>query len=212
MVDVEIGRRSGQAARIRDGLDQPEVIPGQWGHVYPCIYAKSKMQQKIFSCNREKVKSLHRNQTGAPTMIDRRTAVYGLALLRITLGVMFVAHAGLKYVVFTMPGFAGFLGSIGLPSLLAWPIVLAELVGGVLLIVGFQARLVSVALLPILLGALVIHWPNGWIFTAKNGGWEYPAFLIAAQITHILAGDGALALKPSSLSLPGGNRDLQPAE
>jgi putative oxidoreductase len=170
------------------------------------------MQQKIFSCNREKVKSLHRNQTGAPTMIDRRTAVYGLALLRITLGVMFVAHAGLKYVVFTMPGFAGFLGYIGLPSLLAWPIVLAELVGGVLLIVGFQARLVSVALLPILLGALVIHWPNGWIFTAKNGGWEYPAFLIAAQITHILAGDGALALKPSSLSLPGRNRDVQPAE
>lgn len=145
-------------------------------------------------------------------MIDRRTAGYGLALLRISLGVMFVAHAGLKYVVFTMPGFAGFLGSIGLPSLLAWPIVLAELVGGLLLIVGFQARLVSVALLPILLGALVIHWPNGWIFTAKNGGWEYPAFLIAAQITHILAGDGALALKPSSLALPGGNRDLQPAE
>jgi putative oxidoreductase len=134
-------------------------------------------------------------------MIDLRTAGYGLALIRISLGIMFVAHAGLKYFVFTMPGFAGFLGSVGLPSFLAWPILLAEVLGGVLLIVGFQARLVSVALLPILLGALVIHWPNGWIFTAKNGGWEYPAFLIMAQIAHILGGDGAFALKTSGLTL-----------
>ncbi len=134
-------------------------------------------------------------------MIDLRTAGYGLALLRISLGMMFVAHAGLKYFIFTVPGFAGFLGSVGLPSLLAWPILLAEFAGGILLIVGLQARLVSVALLPILLGALVIHWPNGWLFTAKNGGWEYPAFLLMAQMTHILAGDGAFALKTSGLSL-----------
>ncbi|MCU0885257.1 MAG: DoxX family protein [Beijerinckiaceae bacterium] len=145
-------------------------------------------------------------------MIDLRNAGYGLAFLRIALGVMFVAHAGLKFFVFTMPGFAGFLGSLGLPSLLAWPIVLAEFAGGLLLIAGIQARLVSVALLPILLGALVIHWPNGWLFTAKNGGWEYPAFLIVAQITHILAGDGAFAVKPSSLSLAGKGMGLQAAE
>ena len=48
------------------------------------------MQQKIFSCNRENVKTRYRNQTGAPTMIDLRTAGYGLALLRITLGVVFL--------------------------------------------------------------------------------------------------------------------------
>jgi putative oxidoreductase len=170
------------------------------------------MRQKLFSCNKENVKSPPSKPDRSPTMIDRRSAGDRLALLHITLGVMFVAHAGLNYVVSTMPGFAGFLGSIGLPSLLAWPIVLAELVGGLLLIVGVQARLVFVVLLPILLGSRVIHWPNGWIFTARNGGWEYPAFLIPAQISHILAGDGALALKPSSLSLPGRNRDVQPAE
>lgn len=144
-------------------------------------------------------------------MIDLRTAGYGLAFLRMSLGVMFVAHAGLKYFVFTIPGFAGFLGSVGLPSLLAWPVVLAEFIGGMALIIGVQARLVSVALLPVLLGALVIHWPNGWLFTAKNGGWEYPAFLVVAQITHILAGDGAFALKPSSLPLAGRSERLSAA-
>lgn len=145
-------------------------------------------------------------------MIDLRTATYGLTILRVSLGVMFVSHAWLKYGVFTMPGFAGFLGQVGLPAALAWPIVLAEFAGGLALIIGIQARLVSVALLPILLGALMIHWPNGWVFNAKNGGWEYPAFLIVAQITHILAGDGAFALKPSSLPLLGRNERLVAAE
>jgi putative oxidoreductase len=145
-------------------------------------------------------------------MIDLRTAGYGLAFLRIALGVMFVAHAALKYFVFTMPGFADFLGQIGMPAVLAWPIMLAELVGGLMLIAGVQARLVSIALLPIMAGAFMVHLPNGWVFNAPNGGWEYPAFLIVAQVTHILAGDGALALKPSSLPLRGQAIRLAPAE
>ncbi len=134
-------------------------------------------------------------------MIDNRTAPYGLFVLRVALGVMFIAHALLKYVVFTMPGFAGFLGSIGMPAFLAWPIFLAELLGGIALVLGLYARLVSVALLPVLLGALWVHAGNGWLFTAANGGWEYPAFLVVGALTHILAGDGAFAIKP--VALPG---------
>ncbi len=136
-------------------------------------------------------------------MIDLRFAPYALTLIRLSLGVMFVAHAMLKYAVFTMPGFAGFLGQIGLPGFLAWPIFLAELIGGLMLIAGVYARWVSIALLPVLLGALVIHLPNGWLFSAPNGGWEFPAFLVAASLAHILGGDGAFALKASSLPLAG---------
>lgn len=132
-------------------------------------------------------------------MIDNRTAPYGLFVLRVSLGVMFIAHALLKYAMFTMPGFAGFLGSIGLPTALAWPIFLAELVGGVLLVLGVYGRYVSLALLPILIGAFAIHFPNGWLFTVSNGGWEYPAFLIAGSVAHILAGDGAFALRSQPL-------------
>lgn len=146
-------------------------------------------------------------------MIDHRLAPYALTLVRIALGTMFVAHALLKFFVFTMPGFAGFLGTVGLPAFLAWPIFLAELVGGLMLIAGVYARWVSVALLPILLGALVIHVPNGWLFSAANGGWEFPAFLIVASVAHILAGDGAFAAKPSTLPLPGRTQaGLQAAE
>lgn len=142
-------------------------------------------------------------------MLDTRTAPYGLAILRIALGVMFIAHALMKYFTFTIPGFAGFLGSLGYPTFLAWPIFLAELLGGIALVVGFQARWVSLALLPVLIGATLVHAPNGWAFAAPNGGWEYPAFLVVASLTHVLAGDGAWALKTSTI--PGTGR-LAPAE
>ena len=131
-------------------------------------------------------------------MIDARLAPYGAFALRVALGAMFIAHAYLKLAVFTMPGFAGFLGSVGLPAALAWPIVLAELAGGLSLLVGFHARLASLALLPVLLGALAIHAPNGWVFTAPNGGWEYPAFLAFAALAQALVGDGVYAVRPTS--------------
>ena len=144
-------------------------------------------------------------------MIDNRLAPYGALALRVSLGVMFIAHAYLKLAVFTVPGFEGFLGKVGLPTLLAWPIILAELVGGLAILAGFYGRLVSVALLPVLLGALAIHAPNGWVFNAPNGGWEYPAFLAAAALAHALIGDGAFALK--TIQVPGRTErgDLQVA-
>jgi putative oxidoreductase len=127
-------------------------------------------------------------------MIDNRFAPYGAFALRVALGVMFIAHAYLKLAIFTPAGFAGFLTQSGLPALLAWPIILAEIAGGLALIAGFHGRVASVLLLPVLLGAISIHAPNGWLFTAANGGWEYPAFLAAAAFAQALIGDGAFAL------------------
>lgn len=131
-------------------------------------------------------------------MIDTRLAPYGALALRVALGLMFIAHAYLKIAIFTPAGFAGFLGKVGLPAFLAWPIILAELLGGLAILVGFYGRHVSLLLLPILLGALFVHAPNGWVFNAPNGGWEYPAFLALAALAHGLIGDGALALKTTT--------------
>lgn len=128
-------------------------------------------------------------------MIDQRLAPYGALALRLALGIMFIAHAYLKYGVFTVAGFEAYLGSVGLPALLAWPIILAEVAGGIAILVGFHSRIVALALLPILLGALSVHAPNGWVFNAPNGGWEYPAFLAVAALVQALVGDGAFAVK-----------------
>ncbi|WP_262296271.1 DoxX family protein [Microvirga sesbaniae] len=137
-------------------------------------------------------------------MIDTRLAPYGAFALRAALGIMFIAHAYLKIAVFTVPGFAGFLTQVGFPAFLAWPIILAELIGGVAILLGLYGRAVSVVLLPVLLGALLVHAPNGWVFNAPNGGWEYPAFLAVAALAHALIGDGAFAVRPLALGLGSG--------
>jgi putative oxidoreductase len=144
-------------------------------------------------------------------MIDSRLAPYGALLLRVALGLMFIAHAYLKVAVFTVPGFEGFLAKTGYPTALAWPIILAETLGGMALIAGFYSRLVSLALLPILAGAVAIHAPNGWLFTAPGGGWEYPAFLLVAGGALALVGDGAYALRPFRLPEAGALRAERPA-
>jgi putative oxidoreductase len=118
----------------------------------------------------------------------------GALLLRLGLGTMFIAHALLKYFVFTLPGTAQFFGSLGLPPALGYLTFAAELAGGVLLVLGVHARWVALALVPVLLGATWAHLGNGWLFSAPNGGWEYPAFLALAAIVQFLVGDGAFAL------------------
>jgi putative oxidoreductase len=131
-------------------------------------------------------------------MTDSRNADYAALILRVSMGTLFVAHALMKYFVFTLPGTAQFFGSLGLPEVLGYVTFWAELVGGVLLIAGVRTRIVALALVPIMLGATWAHSGNGWVFSTKGGGWEYPAFWTVALVVQALLGDGALALRPSA--------------
>jgi putative oxidoreductase len=141
-------------------------------------------------------------------MIDPRTAPYAALVLRVSLGVMFIAHALLKILVFTLPGTAQFFASVGYPGWMAYPVAAAELVGGALLVAGVYSRWVALALVPVLLGAAAVHWGNGWLFTAPNGGWEYPVFLAAAALVQGLLGDGKYALTGAR---PARSATLKPA-
>jgi putative oxidoreductase len=127
------------------------------------------------------------------------SAATGAALLRLALGAMWISHALLKLLVFTMPGTAAFFESQGLPGFLAYPLVVAELVGGAAIVLGFYGRQASVLLAPVLAVVVWVHFPNGWVFTAAKGGWEYPLFLMVASVAHGLIGDGRWALRPSAL-------------
>jgi len=122
------------------------------------------------------------------------TAPYGALILRIALGTMYVAHALLKLFVFTLPGTAQFFASVGLPGPLGYSVFAAELVGGVLLIAGWRARAVSLALAPVLIGATWVHAGNGWVFTSPNGGWEYPVFLLAASVALALMSEATASV------------------
>jgi len=132
--------------------------------------------------------------------LDTRGPALAAFVLRVASGVAFLMHGlYLKVFVFTMAGTVGFFESLGLPGFAAWLVVIGETVGGLMLILGVRVRLASLWLIPILLGAVWTHGPNGWLFTAPNGGWEYPLFWTAAQVAILLAGPGAFALRAGAL-------------
>jgi len=125
-------------------------------------------------------------------MTDLRLAPYAAATLRLSLGVMFLAHSVvLKLLTFGLPGTAHFFVSVGLPAWLGYLTFAAEAAGGVLLVLGVQSRRVALSLVLPLVGAIVwVHAGNGWVFTAPNGGWEYPAYLVILCVVQAMLGDG----------------------
>ncbi|EPC00329.1 membrane protein [Litchfieldella anticariensis FP35 = DSM 16096] len=115
-------------------------------------------------------------------------------LLRLSLGVMTLAHGLLKVFVFTIPGTVGYFESIGFPGVLAYLTILAEVGGGLALILGIYTRWVSLALIPVLLGAVWVHAGNGWVFSSEGGGWEFPVFWAIALLVQAGLGSGALTI------------------
>lgn len=126
-------------------------------------------------------------------------ADYAAFILRVSTGILFLAHGLMKVFTFTIPGTVGYFESLGLPGFLAYLTIIAELGGGVLLILGIGTRLVSLALIPVLLGATWAHSGNGWSFSAAGGGWEYPLFWTVAQASLVLLGAGAYAVRIPAL-------------
>ncbi|MEM9209696.1 MAG: DoxX family protein [Pseudomonadota bacterium] len=135
-------------------------------------------------------------------MNNTDTQAIGALVLRVSIGIVLIAHGLLKVMVFTLPGTAQFFASVGFPGWSAYPVTLIEIAGGVLLISGFATRWVSLALVPVLLGATSVHLGAGWLFTNANGGWEYPAFLTAALVVQALLGPGAYALNLPRIAGP----------
>ncbi|GAA5231346.1 DoxX family protein [Massilia kyonggiensis] len=127
---------------------------------------------------------------------------YGVTLLRVALGLMWIAHAILKLLVFTLPGTAQFFASVGFPAWLAYPVFAAELAGGVALLLGIYPRQAALLLVPVMAAAAWVHVPNGWVHTSPGGGWEYPVFLVAASVALWLIGDGAWSLRRSTRFVP----------
>jgi putative oxidoreductase len=129
------------------------------------------------------------------------TSRAGAMLLRVSLGLMFIAHSViLKYFVYTLSGTVQYFTSIGLPASLAYVVFALEATGGVLLVLGIQTRWVALSLIPVLVGATWAHIGNGWVFSNTNGGWEYPLYLIVISIVVALQADPLKAMQSAAVS------------
>ena len=120
---------------------------------------------------------------------------YAALILRLSLGIMFLAHAWMKYAVFMPAGTAKYFQSLGLPGFVGYLTMIAAALGGVLLILGIATSLVALALVPLILGTIVlVHGAKGWSFANEGGGWEFPAFWAVALVVQALLGSGAFSL------------------
>jgi putative oxidoreductase len=129
-------------------------------------------------------------------VVDAAYAPYGLALLRVAIGIDWIAHAFLK-IHRGMHTHEALLAKNGITHLLAWPTFSVEVVGGMAILLGWYTRQWAAFLL-IFLGVVVwIKWPVGWGYSNPGGGWEYPLFWLVAQAALVLAGSGAFALQAS---------------
>lgn len=127
-------------------------------------------------------------------MNEKHQVAYAALILRLSLGTMLLAHGLLKVLVFTLPGSVQFFASVGFPGWLAYPVAAMEVGGGLLMLGGVATRWVALALVPVMLGAMSVHWGNGWVFSGANGGWEYPALLTVLMLVQALLGPGAYAI------------------
>lgn len=137
------------------------------------------------------------------------SAGLGLALLRVTLGAIFLMHGYLGLAVIGPAGVGAYTTRMGYPAALGpalgWYMILAHSVGGILLVLGLFTRWAALAQLPIMASAFFLyHLRQGFFLTgivldqtqgiAIAGGYEYTLLVLAATLTLVLSGGGALAL------------------
>ena len=134
-------------------------------------------------------------------MLDTRTTTpYAAFLLRVSMGVLFLAHGGLlKLATFGVAGTMGYFGSLGFPPIFGLVVIIAEIGAGIALITGVGVRVVSLLALPIMIGATMQHIGNGWMFSSARGGWEFPAFWTVLLLVQAGLGAGAFALDVNKL-------------
>ncbi|MGI9566810.1 MAG: DoxX family protein [Nitrosopumilus sp.] len=116
--------------------------------------------------------------------------------LRSAIGVIFIVHGISKF----NPGFANFLPNMGLPPEMQIPIALAELIPGILLIVGVLSRLSASMLSIIMLGA-IFHVKGAQSLTG-DGGVELDLILLASSLVIVIAGPGRISISQAIKKLP----------
>src|SRR4051812_39326927 len=132
--------------------------------------------------------------TNTSTTKTSTLTTIALTILRVVVGFVFVMHGWQKFEM-GIPAIQSGFSQMGAPAaeITGVLVILLELVGGVMLIVGLLSRLIAALLTVEMLGAwIMVHTPQG--FFVNEGGFELVLVLAAASLTIALAGPGRLSL------------------
>ncbi|MBW8004789.1 MAG: DoxX family protein [candidate division NC10 bacterium] len=140
----------------------------------------------------------------------RRGSGYGITVLRVTLGIIFLLHGYLAVFVYTPAGVTAFNAKMGipLPAIMAWFVILGHFLGGASLVLGFFTRIGALVHVVIMGGAIFfVHLREGFFLhgmvvdaaagKAAVAGYEYALVLLMASIAILITGGGPLALDGS---------------
>lgn len=114
--------------------------------------------------------------------------------LRISVGTVFLLHGIGKALVVGMAQVNQGFQAHGFPIWTNYFATSIEIMAGIFLAIGFFGRLASLILIPITIGIIIYHFPNGWVFQNAGGGWEYPQLILISLITIFFLGSGKYSL------------------
>ncbi len=119
-----------------------------------------------------------------------RLQAWGITVLRVVTGTVFLVQGGRKLFIWGFAGFAGYLGQVGIPApMLAAVVVTAtEFLGGLALLLGLFTRWAAVPLaIDMLVAILAVHLKQGFFLPE---GYEYALTLLGANVALALLGSG----------------------
>jgi len=117
--------------------------------------------------------------------------------LRLTVGVIFIIHG---YSKFGNDGFVSWISSMGIPGELSLIIALAEVIPGILLIIGVLNRISASIISIIMLGA-IFHVKGAQSITGDKGI-EFELILLAVSLVIIIMGPGRISLVQIMKKIP----------
>jgi len=128
---------------------------------------------------------------------------WALTILRLACGIMIFPHGLQK--TFGWFGGAGFSAQMAgfershIPAVFAFLAIMAELLGGIGLILGALTRIAAFGLaVDMMVGVYLVHWPNGffmnWSGHQKGEGFEFHILVVAMAIVLMARGGGAASV------------------
>jgi putative oxidoreductase len=121
-----------------------------------------------------------------------------MLVLRILLGIVFVPH-GMQKIMGYSATMESFTSHLGIPAILAFFAIMAEVLGPIGLISGFLTRVAAFAIsVNMVVCVYLMHWQNGffmnWFGNQKGEGYEFHILVITIGLALMIRGGGKWSL------------------